>query len=166
MEIGDVSRHLSHEIIEKESEHSHKRHRSENSIKLPKNPNDAFRCSNPTTFRLEQQQMSSMVDSLSDPRTVCNANIDQELQITLEKYVKNQLLSSTKSLREDIQKQRQTRFASFTKSPMEKLINELHSSQSIANLHDYNKQVSNHYQRGIPPIDVSFLSASISFACY
>lgn len=132
-----INRHSSINRYQSSSEHSRKRHRAE---------------------------ISSMVDSLSDPRTACNINLDQELQITVEKYVTNQLLSPMKSLRDDIQKQRQTRLRTFNKSPTNKLINELHPSQSIANLHHYKAQVS--HQREIPSIHLSFLPVSISSRCY
>jgi tetratricopeptide (TPR) repeat protein len=63
---------------------------------------------------------------------------DQELQITLEKYLKNYLLSS---INENIQQQRKTRLSSLIKSEPEKLIHQFNLPKPISDLKHYEKQV-------------------------
>jgi hypothetical protein len=81
---------------------------------------------------------TSSADLLTNPK----ADFDQELQVTLEKYLKTHLLSSTKTTTENIQQQRKTRLSSLTKSDTEKLINQFHFPKQISNLKHYEKQVS------------------------
>lgn len=118
-------------------EHVQKRPRSDSSFQFPQGREDKQPWLNQTAVRSDRQQVSS----------VENFSIDGELQILLEKYLKNHLVSSNKSLHDNIGKQRQARLASFTKFPREKLLNEFHPSHSIVNLNHYNKQVRNQHER-------------------
>lgn len=92
-------------------------------------------CSTTAPLCIDQQQFSSSADLLANSKI----DFDQELQITLEKYLKTHLLSSTN---EHIQQQRKTRLSSLIKSEPEKLINQFNLPKSNFNLKNYEKQVS------------------------
>jgi hypothetical protein len=97
---------------------------------------------NPTPPHIEQQQQqqqfSSPSDILTNPKTDFDLFIDQQLQTTLEKCLKNHLLSSTKMMNENIQQQQKTR---LSKSETGKLIDELDFTKQSFDLEHYEKQV-------------------------
>jgi hypothetical protein len=92
-----------------------------------------------------EQQISSPSDILTNPKTDFDLFIDQQLQTTLEKCLKNHL--SIKTTNENIQ-QRKTRLSTLTKSETEKLIDGLDFTKPTCNLDHYEKQVrSNLYRK-------------------
>ncbi|CAF2407951.1 unnamed protein product [Rotaria sp. Silwood2] len=90
---------------------------------------------NSTPVHTEQQQHFS---SSSNILTDFDVFIDQQLQATLEKHLKNNLLSSTN--RENIPTPRKTRVVTLTKSETGKLMNELKFTKQACNLEHYDKQ--------------------------
>ncbi len=94
--------------------------------------------SSPIIIEQQQQQVSYPSDILTSPKTDLDRFIDQQLQATLEKCLKNHL-----STNENIQQQQQQRKTRLSKSETEKLLNELDFTKQICNLEHYEKQVRN-----------------------
>ncbi|CAF0745881.1 unnamed protein product [Rotaria sp. Silwood1] len=84
-------------------------------------PNEQQSSINPTAVHIEQQQQQ--LSSSSNISTDFDVFIDQQLQATLEKHLKNHSLSSKNHA--NIPPRRKTRLVTLTKSETGKLMNEL-----------------------------------------
>jgi hypothetical protein len=95
------------------------------------------------TIPVEQKQVSSASNTVTNPKTDFDLFIDQQLHATLEKHLRNHSLPSVTTNHENIQQQRKTRLATLTKSETGKLIDELDFTKPVCNSEHYEKQVRN-----------------------
>ncbi|CAF0739151.1 unnamed protein product [Rotaria sordida] len=100
--------------------------------------NEQQSTTNPIPIHIEQQQQQQQQPQLSSSSNDFDVFIDQQLQATLEKHLKNHLLLSTNH--ENIPSQRKTRLVTLTKSETGKLINDLDLTKQVCNLEHYEKQ--------------------------